>query len=128
MCGITGYIHTDRHQSVSLEILKRMTESIRHRGPDGEGLFVEGNVALGNRRLAVIDLATGDQPMFNDDKSVALVFNGEIYNYVEVREQLKDMGYGFRTASDTEVVVRAYEAWGDECLSRLNGMWAFALW
>jgi asparagine synthase (glutamine-hydrolysing) len=128
MCGIAGYFNFDVNDKADSHRLKRMTDAIRHRGPDGEGQYVKENVALGNRRLAVIDLATGDQPMYNDDKSVVLVFNGEVYNYIELRDELKRLGHRFRTSSDTEVVVRAYEQWGVDCQTRLNGMWAFALW
>jgi len=128
MCGIAGYIHNDLHRPAQIDRLRRMTDSIAHRGPDGEGFHVQGNLALGNRRLAVIDLATGDQPKYNDDSSIALVFNGEIYNYIELRDELKGLGHRFRTSSDTEVVVRAYEQWGTACQTRFNGMWAFALW
>lgn len=128
MCGIAGYIHLERERPVSNDIVRRMTDTLRHRGPDGEGYFVHRNLALGHRRLAIIDLSTGDQPMFNDDSTIALIYNGEIYNYVELREELRGRGSMFRTASDTEVIIRAYEQWGTDCLLRFNGMWSFALW
>jgi asparagine synthase (glutamine-hydrolysing) len=128
MCGITGVLHFDNDRKVVGSILQKMTDVIRHRGPDGEGFFINDNIGLGHRRLSIIDLATGDQPMYNRDNSIALVFNGEIYNYVELREELRNYGIHFRTNSDTEVVIKAYEKWGVDCLNRLNGMWAFALW
>jgi asparagine synthase (glutamine-hydrolysing) len=105
-----------------------MTRALSHRGPDGEGYYEDGNVGLGHRRLAVIDLATGSQPMYSADKKVALVFNGEIYNYLELREELKKLGHEFATASDTEVILAAYQQWGFECQQKFNGMWAFAIW
>jgi len=128
MCGISGYLNFDAGQKTEINVIKKITDVISHRGPDGEGFFVKDNVALGHRRLSIIDLSTGDQPMFNDDKSIAIVFNGEIYNYIELRAELQDLGYKFRTTSDTEVIIRAYEHWGFECQQRLNGMWAFAIW
>lgn len=128
MCGITGYLHFDRNRTVSAERIKKMTDVIAYRGPDGEGFYCKNNIALGHRRLSIIDLNTGDQPMFNDDKSIAIIFNGEIYNYIELREELKKFGKVFHTNSDTEVIIRAYEQWGTDCQTRFNGMWAFALW
>jgi asparagine synthase (glutamine-hydrolysing) len=105
-----------------------MTASLRHRGPDGEGFLIEGPLGLGMRRLAIIDVAGGGQPIFNEDRSVAVVLNGEIYNFKELRTELQQLGHEFRTASDTEVLVHAYESWGDDLVQHLNGMWAFALW
>ena len=128
MCGITGIFHFDSKQPVEKSQLKAMTDIIRHRGPDGEGFFVNNNIGLGHRRLSIIDLETGDQPMYNGDKSIALVLNGEIYNYIELREQLIKKGHYFKTNSDTEVVIKSYEEWGYECQNKFNGMWAFALW
>lgn len=128
MCGIAGIVHLDRSRPVDPNHLKRMTDSLLHRGPDGEGFFVRENVGLGHRRLAIIDLTTGDQPLYNDDKSLAIILNGEIYNYIELRDELRSLGHSFHTSSDTEVILRAYEEWGLECQQRLNGMWAFSLW
>ena len=109
-------------------VLEKMTNVLSHRGPDGKGFYVNKNIGLGHRRLAIIDLSTGDQPMFSEDKKLVIVFNGEIYNYVELKEELKALGHRFTTASDTEVILSAYQEWGVDCQKRLNGMWAFALW
>jgi asparagine synthase (glutamine-hydrolysing) len=128
MCGITGYIHFDREKLAEQSLLKRMTDTIIHRGPDGEGFYIKNNVALGHRRLSIIDLKTGDQPMSNDDNSIIVTFNGEIYNYIELRESLKKLGYIFRTESDTEVIIYSYQEWGVDCQQKFNGCWAFALW
>jgi len=105
-----------------------MTVTLSHRGPDGEGFYCKNNLGLGHRRLSIIDLSTGDQPMFNENKSIVIIFNGEIYNYIELRDELKKCGCQFLTGSDTEVIIRAYEKWGTDCQHKLNGMWAFALW
>lgn len=128
MCGIAGILHFDTQMKADEILLKKMADSICHRGPDGEGYFLQNNFGLAHRRLSIIDLNTGNQPMFNDDKSVALVFNGEIYNYIELREELKKSGCYFNTTSDSEVIIRAYERWGIDCQKKFNGMWAFALW
>ncbi|MGE0635303.1 MAG: asparagine synthase (glutamine-hydrolyzing) [Bacteroidia bacterium] len=128
MCGITGIIHFDRDREVELNRLKKITDIISYRGPDGQGFYANKNVGLGHRRLSIIDLSSGNQPMYNDDKSIVVVLNGEIYNYVELREELSKKGYLFHTSSDTEVLIKAYEEWGVECQNKFNGMWAFALW
>jgi asparagine synthase (glutamine-hydrolysing) len=128
MCGIAGIYYFDRNRTIDNLKLKKMTEIIKHRGPDGEGFYIKKNIGLGHRRLSIIDLQTGDQPMFNEDKSIAIVLNGEIYNYIELRVELIELGYHFRTTSDTEVIIRAYEEWGIDCQNKFNGMWAFALW
>ena len=128
MCGIAGIFHFDSSREADAVKLRKMTDSIAHRGPDGEGFHIKKNIGLGHRRLSIIDLSTGDQPMFSSDKSLAIVFNGEIYNYIELREELKKLGYKFATDSDTEVIIHAYRKWGIECQNKLNGMWAFALW
>jgi asparagine synthase (glutamine-hydrolysing) len=128
MCGIAGYIYLDKDKLADFSVVKRMTDSIIHRGPDAEGFYVKNNVALGHRRLSIIDLNTGDQPMYNDNKTLALIFNGEIYNYIELREELKGFGFKFRTTSDTEVIIKAYEKWGVDCQSKFNGCWAIAIW
>ncbi|MGH7384365.1 MAG: asparagine synthase (glutamine-hydrolyzing) [Candidatus Rokuibacteriota bacterium] len=127
MCGIAGFLNADGRPGQP-DLVRAMTEILAHRGPDGAKTIVRGPVALGHRRLAIIDLVTGDQPMANEDESVWIVFNGEIYNFRELRRDLEADGCRFRTASDTEVILRAYETWGVECLGRLRGMFAFAIW
>jgi len=126
MCGIAGIADVGGRPA-DARLLRAMTSVQAHRGPDGEGFVCRGPVGLGHRRLAIIDLATGDQPMANDDESVWIVFNGEIYNFRELRQDLEARGARFRTSSDTEVILRAYEAFGPECVRRLRGMFAFAI-
>ncbi len=128
MCGIAGILHFDRARPAADALVRRMTSTLVHRGPDGDGYFVRGGVGLGHRRLSIIDLATGDQPFISEDENLVLVYNGELYNYLEIRSELKSRGRHFRTESDTEVLLQAYDEWGTDCLSRFNGMWAFALW
>mgnify|MGYP000133981880 FL=1 len=127
MCGICG-IYSATGQPVEHGLLRRMNTALAHRGPDGEGYFTDGPVGLAMRRLAIIDLQTGDQPIFNEDRSVAVVLNGEIYNYRELRTELQKREHRFYTQSDTEVLTHGYEEWGDELPTHLNGMFAFALW
>ena len=128
MCGIAGLVHTDA-APLSPVVLQRMTDAIAHRGPDGQGHWIEGNVGLGHRRLAIIDLSpAGHQPMVNADHRYVLSYNGEIYNFRELRTELEALGYRFRSASDSEVVLNALAAWGVEALQRFNGMFALALW
>ena len=128
MCGITGLIHLD-NLPASPAILQRMTDAIAHRGPDGEGHWVEGNVALGHRRLAIIDLSpAGHQPMLSVSQRHVLVYNGEIYNFRELRAELAVLGYQFRSKTDSEVVLNALIAWGPKALDRFNGMFGLALW
>lgn len=128
MCGITGLINLDR-SPVSPVILRRMTDAIAHRGPDSEGHWVEGNVGLGQRRLAIIDLSpAGHQPMISANHRYVFVFNGEIYNYRELRAELAAAGYWFRSQTDTEVALNALAHWGDDALLKFNGMFALALW
>jgi Asparagine synthase (glutamine-hydrolyzing) len=126
MCGIAG-IADVTGRPVDRTLLRAMTSVQAHRGPDGEDLVCRGSVGLGHRRLAIIDLSTGDQPMSSDDGRVWSVFNGEIYNFRELRRDLEATGARFRTQSDTEVILRAYEAEGPACVSRLRGMFAFAI-
>lgn len=128
MCGITGIYNLDIDKKVDKSKLKSMTDSIKHRGPDGEGFHVFKNIGLGHRRLSIIDITGGDQPMFNEDKSICIVFNGEIYNYIELKSKLSKKGYLFKTNSDTEVIIKAYQEWGVNCQSKFIGMWAFAIW
>jgi asparagine synthase (glutamine-hydrolysing) len=131
MCGITGWANLDANtpsQTGDEAVLHSMCEAIRHRGPDSEGLWTDAGVALGMRRLSIIDLHTGDQPVFNTDRSVIVMMNGELYNYREVRADLQKRGYEFRTNSDTEILPHLYDEYGDAMLEHVSGMFAFALW
>lgn len=128
MCGICGKVNLDGQAPVDADLVRRMSDTIRHRGPDGSGEYIAGPVGLGHRRLSIIDLNTGDQPMSNEDGTVWLVFNGEIYNYLSLREDLQARGHRFGSTSDTEVIVHLYEELGEKCVERLSGMFAFALW
>ena len=128
MCGIAGFVHFDKEQVADHSAIRRMTDAVAYRGPDGEGHYLNRNIALGHRRLSIIDLSTGDQPMYNEDQTIALIFNGEIYNYIELRDELITLGHSFRTNSDAEVIIKAYMQWGCDCQTMFNGMWAFALW
>jgi len=128
MCGITGIFDTREANEISRELLDRMNETQFHRGPDEGGLHLEPGVGLGHRRLSIIDLSSGQQPLFNEDSSVVVVFNGEIYNFQQLVPELVALGHVFRTHSDTEVIVHAWEAWGEACVERFRGMFAFALW
>jgi asparagine synthase (glutamine-hydrolysing) len=127
MCGICGIFDLTGNP-VNRETLTRMRSIIQHRGPDGEGEFLDHEVGLGHRRLSIIDVGGGGQPIGNEDGSVQIVFNGEIYNFIELRNELISLGHQFKTRSDTEVIVHAYEQWGSACVKRFNGMFAFALW
>jgi asparagine synthase (glutamine-hydrolysing) len=128
MCGLVGLFDSRSTRPVDVALLKRMNESQTHRGPDGGGLHMAPGIGLGHRRLAIIDVAGGHQPLFNEDRSVVVVFNGEIYNFGDLVPLLEAEGHRFRTRSDTEVIVHAWEQWGPECLSRFRGMFALALW
>ncbi len=129
MCGIAGFIYKDAGKSVQRGRLKKMTDAIAHRGPDAEGLFVEKNIALGHRRLSIIDLSDkGNQPMFSHDNRYVIVFNGEIYNYIELKQELQKKGAVFQNQTDTEVIMEAYRYWGANCVKRFNGMWAFCIY
>lgn len=128
MCGIAGIVHRDPSQRVNPALLQRMCASLCHRGPDAQGTFQQGPVALGNRRLSIIDLAGGQQPIFNESGTVAVILNGEIYNFREVRPALEAKGHRFSTQTDTEVVVHLYEEYGVDAVQRLRGMFALALW
>ena len=129
MCGITGFINFDGHnKDESRARIKRMTDTLIHRGPDDEGYYVDDFAALGHRRLAIIDIASGQQPMATDDGRYQIVFNGEVYNFLDIRSDLESKGYRFRTRSDTEVILHAYAQWGEACVERMNGMFAFAIW
>src|SRR5215831_13075684 len=110
-------------------IVERMTESLLHRGPDDGGIYLDGSVGLGFRRLSILDLSdAAHQPMVSEDGGYVLIFNGEIYNYIELREELRALGYRFRSRGDTEVLLNAYRKWGPDCLPKLNGMWAFVIY
>ena len=128
MCGIAGILNLDEHVSADSADIKRMADSMVHRGPDDEGFFISGPLHLAHRRLSIIDLNSGQQPMFNEDKSIVIVFNGEIYNHRQLRTVLEAKGHAFRTHSDTECILHAYEEFGDQFESHLTGMFAFALW
>ena len=128
MCGIAGIVDVAGRRPIEDALLRRMTDRLAHRGPDGSGFHLAPGVGLGHRRLAIIDLAGGRQPLFNEDESVAITFNGEIYNYPQLMAELQAKGHRFRTQSDTEVIVHAWEEWGEACLARLRGMFAFAIW
>lgn len=126
MCGITGYI--DKNEIADPTILNRMLTRIQHRGPDECGIYLNDNIGFGSVRLSIIDISGGQQPMPNNDLSLWIVFNGEIFNYIELREELEEKGHKFRTQSDTEVIVHLYEEYKEDCLSKLNGQFAFSIW
>ncbi len=128
MCGIAGRLNFSPYQPVDRASLEAMTTTLAHRGPDAAGYFVGDGVGLGHRRLSIIDLSSGSQPLSNEDQTVWIVFNGEIYNFAGLRAELEASGHRFRTRSDTETIVHAYEQWGDDAVLRLRGMFAFALW
>ena len=123
MCGITGFYGLS-----DPILLKKMTDVIKHRGPDDEGFFIDDNVGLGMRRLSIIDIEGGKQPIHNEDESIWIVFNGEIYNFPELRKELIEKGHRFYTNTDTEVIVHAYEEYGEDFVNKLRGMFAFAIW
>jgi asparagine synthase (glutamine-hydrolysing) len=127
MCGIAGFI-ADGGGPAREESLRRMVGVLRHRGPDGTGVYLDSHAGLGHARLSIIDVAGGGQPIHNEDASLWIVFNGEIFNYLELRSELGDRGHQFATRSDTEVILHAFEEWGESCVSRFNGQWAFAIW
>jgi asparagine synthase (glutamine-hydrolysing) len=129
MCGIAGKLNLAYNSApIPEKDLRQMLAMIRHRGPDQFGIYLDGPVGLGNARLSIIDLSTGQQPIPNEDGTMWIVFNGEIFNYVELRPQLEARGHKFTTHSDTEVLLHAYEEWGPQCLERLNGQFVFAIW
>jgi asparagine synthase (glutamine-hydrolysing) len=128
MCGICGIVNFDQSDPVDRVVIERMTESLAHRGPDDAGYFVQGQAGLGHRRLSIIDLSGGKQPIFNEDHSAAIIFNGEVYNYQTLAATLTAAGHTFRTRSDTETILHAYEEYGDDCVDRLRGMFGFAIW
>ena len=128
MCGIAGIFDTQAKREIDQALLARMNQAQHHRGPDETGLHAEPGIGLAHKRLSIIDLSSGHQPLFNEDGSVVVVFNGEIYNFVELMPELQALGHTFRTHCDTEVIVHAWEQWGEKCVERFRGMFAFALW
>jgi asparagine synthase (glutamine-hydrolysing) len=128
MCGIAGIVGKEQAFVVARSAVRRMCDTIIHRGPDDEGLYVQGHVGLGMRRLSIIDLSTGHQPIHNEDQTIWIVFNGEIYNFLELRSELERRGHRFYTNTDTEVIVHLYEEFGNACVQKLRGMFAFAIW
>jgi asparagine synthase (glutamine-hydrolysing) len=128
MCGIAGIFDFRGRAEIDRALLRRMTDILYHRGPDGDGFHYAPGIGLGHRRLAIVDLAAGDQPLFNEDGTVCVVYNGEIYNFQPLMAELAALGHVFRTRCDTEVIVHAWEEWGEKCLDRFNGQFAFALW
>jgi len=128
MCGISGIFHFDNLKRVHPEVLLRMNQTMIHRGPDDSGIYQNGSIGLAHRRLSIIDLSTGHQPMYNEDGSVCIVFNGEIYNHEELRRELQAKGHQFQTRSDTEAIIHCYEEYDTACVERLRGMFAFAIW
>ncbi len=128
MCGICGKLNFDHQEPVDPKLLEQMMELMEHRGPDGCGYYCNGFVGLGHRRLSIIDLSTGNQPMCNEDRTIWVVYNGEIYNFLELRRQLQSLGHKFKSLSDTEVILHSYEEWGTESIQKFQGMFAFALW
>ena len=123
MCGICGFYGLN-----DKELLKRMSHIMTYRGPDDNGFFIDNNIGIANQRLSIIDLKTGHQPIHNEDESIWITFNGEIYNFKELRAVLEKKGHRFYSNSDTEVIVHAYEEYGDSCVNYFNGMFAFAIW
>src|SRR5262245_60240598 len=128
MCGIAGILELDRSRRIDPALLRTMCDAIRRRGPDDDGYFVQNNVGIGMRRLSIIDVSTGHQPIFNEDEDLAIVFNGEIFNYRPLQEELKARGHRFKTKSDTETILHLYEEYGARCVEHLRGMFAFAIW
>jgi len=128
MCGIVGIFDLSGKREINRELLHIMNESQLHRGPDEGGLHIEPGLGLGHRRLSIIDLSSGQQPMHSADGNVVLTYNGEVYNFPELRKELEASGYTFKTHCDTEVIVYAWQAWGEDCVLRLRGMFAFAIW
>jgi len=128
VCGIAGIFHLRNHHDVTLESIKRMIGVLRHRGPDGSGIYLDDYVALGHTRLSILDLSKGSQPIHNEDQNLWIIYNGEIFNYLELKDDLVKKGHSFYTKTDTEVLLHLYEEYGCSCLNRLNGQYAFAIW
>src|SRR5215510_8883619 len=128
MCGIAGVVSATRESNITEAVVRQMCDPITHRGPHDEGIYVADVAGLGMRRLSIIDLSGGHQPIFNEDRSAWIVFNGEIYNFPELRPELEARGHRFHTHTDTETIVHLYEDLGADCVQKLRGMFAFALW
>ena len=128
MCGIAGTLNYKLNRPVDLGVLSSMLSRIQYRGPDESGIYLGENVGLGSVRLSIIDLKTGQQPISNQDETLWIVFNGEIFNYIELRQELVAKGYSFKTTTDTEVVIKLFEEYGADCLNMLNGQFAFSIW
>jgi asparagine synthase (glutamine-hydrolysing) len=128
MCGIVGIFDIAGERPIERPMLERMNAKHAHRGPDGDGYHLEPGVGFGHRRLSIIDLEGGKQPLYNEDETVVVTFNGEIYNFQPLMAELIALGHQFRTRCDTEVIVHAWEQWGEQCVARFNGMFAFAVW
>src|SRR5216110_792357 len=128
MCGICGVYNMQSGEPVSWELVEHMSELIAHRGPDDRGVYLDGNLGLGFTRLSIIDLSGGHQPMCNETGEIWVVFNGEIWNFKTLRQELLEKGHHFRTSSDTETIVHAYEEYGVDCIKRLHGMFGLAIW
>src|SRR4051794_13656180 len=128
MCGICGVFEPERQSAIEPGLVRRMADTLRHRGPDDEGIYTSAGVGLGHRRLSIIDLKGGHQPLSNEDGSVWIAFNGEVYNFEELNRQYLSNGHCFKTRSDTETIVHLYEELGEECFAQLRGMFAIALW
>src|SRR5439155_25724185 len=128
MCGIAGMVAIDQLPEEATARTLAMRDVLTHRGPDDAGLYADDRAALGHRRLSIVDLGTGHQPLANEDETIWIAFNGEIYNHADLRRDLEARGHRYKTRSDTETIVHAYEQWGDDCVRHLRGMFAFALW
>jgi len=128
MCGIAGICHMDGPDGISSNGLKKMIGVLRHRGPDETGMYLDDHVGLGHARLSIIDLSSGVQPIHNEDETLWIIYNGEVFNYVELKTELEQKGHRFYTTSDTEVILHLYEEEGPDCLARLNGQFALAIW
>src|SRR5436190_4942743 len=128
MCGIAGFVSVDGLDRDAHQRATVMRDILEYRGPDEAGLYIDDHAALGHRRLSIVDLASGQQPLANEDGTIHVVFNGEIYNHADIRMELEARGHRYRTRSDTETIVHAYEEWGDACVDRFRGMFAFAIW
>src|SRR5690606_31049621 len=128
MCGISGIVDLRGRRPIGEALLREMNGTLVHRGPDGEGFHFEPGVGFGHRRLSIIDLEGGKQPLFNEDETVVVTYNGEIYSFRDIERERVALGHTVRTRCDTEVIVHAWEEWGPACLDRFNGMFAFAVW